>query len=44
MGASPIKEIVLGPKNENAELNIAVFLNTIGVEDVKIRRSTVPYR
>jgi hypothetical protein len=42
--ASPIKEIVLGPRNENAELNIAVFLNTIGIRDVTVRRSSVPYR
>ena len=42
--AVPIKEIVLGPRNENAELNIEVFLNTIGVVDVTVRRSTVPYR
>ena len=42
--ASPIKEIVLGPRNENAELNIEVFLNTIGVSKVNVRRSKVPYR
>jgi hypothetical protein len=40
----PIKEIVLGPRNENAELNIRVFLNTMGIRDVKVRRSNVPYR
>jgi Protein of unknown function (DUF2971) len=42
--ASPIKEIVLGPRNENAELNITVFMNTIGMRDVTVRRSSVPYR
>jgi Protein of unknown function (DUF2971) len=41
---APIKEIVLGPRNENAELNIEVFLNTIGGADVTVRRSKVPYR
>jgi hypothetical protein len=41
---APIKEGVLGPRNENAELNIEVFLNSIGVADVTVRRSKVPYR
>jgi hypothetical protein len=41
---SPIKEIVLGPRNENAEINIQMFLNTVGVCDVTVRRSKVPYR
>jgi len=40
----PIKEVVLGPKNQNAELNIEVFLNTVGVSDVNVRRSMIPYR
>jgi hypothetical protein len=41
---SPIKEVVLGPRNNNAEINIQMFLNTIGVRDVTVRRSKVPYR
>jgi hypothetical protein len=41
---SPIKEVVLGPRNESANSNIEVFLNTIAVDGVRIRRSTVPYR
>jgi Protein of unknown function (DUF2971) len=41
---APIKEVVLGPRNENAELNIDVFLNSIGFRDVTVRRSNVPYR
>jgi hypothetical protein len=41
--ASPIREIVLGPRNENAELNIQVLLNTLGVRDVTVRRSEAPY-
>lgn len=41
---SPIREIVLGPRNEPAESNIDIFLNTIGINGVRIRRSTVPYR
>lgn len=42
--ASPIREIVLGPRNENAELNIEVFLDTLCVPNVSVRRSKVPYR
>jgi hypothetical protein len=41
---APIKEIVLGPRNENVELNIEVFLNTIGTANVTVRRSKMPYR
>ncbi len=41
--ASPVKEIILGPKNKNAELNIELFLNTVGMKDVTVRRSAVPY-
>jgi hypothetical protein len=40
----PIKEVVLGPKNQNAELNIEFFLNTVGVSNVNVRRSMIPYR
>jgi hypothetical protein len=41
---APIKEIVLGPRNENHESNIDIFLRTMGVTDVTVRRSTAPYR
>jgi hypothetical protein len=41
---APIREIILGPKNESAESNIQIFLNTTGLKGVKVRRSTVPYR
>jgi hypothetical protein len=41
---APIKEIVLGPRNENNETDIEVFLNTIGATNVTVRRSEVPYR
>jgi hypothetical protein len=40
---APIKEIVLGPRNENSELNIEIFLNSIGMTDVAVRRSKAPY-
>jgi hypothetical protein len=41
---SPIKEIILGARNENTESHIEVFLNTIGVTGVPVRRSNAPYR
>ena len=41
---SPVKEVILGPKNDNSESNIDIFLNTIGMRDVTVRRSIVPYR
>lgn len=41
---SPIKEVVLGPRNENTETNIELFLSSVGVNDVVVRRSIVPYR
>jgi hypothetical protein len=41
---APIKEIVLGPRNENDETNIEIFLNTLGVTNVPVKRSKVPYR
>ena len=40
----PIKEIVLGPRNENSESNVEIFLNSTGMNDIHVRRSTVPYR
>jgi hypothetical protein len=40
---SPIKEIVLGPRNPNSEAKVEVFLNTMGVRGVKVRRSEGTY-
>jgi hypothetical protein len=41
---SPIKEIVLGPRNSDEEANVATFLASAGWNNVRIRRSEVPYR
>ena len=41
---APIREVILGPRNESAESNIQLFLNTRGLQGVRVRRSTVPYR
>ena len=42
--AFPIKEVILGPKNENLTTNIEVFLNTLGITDVTIRKSKASHR
>jgi hypothetical protein len=41
---NPIKEIILGPQNDNDPVNVEIFLNTIGLSDVHVRKSTAPYR
>jgi hypothetical protein len=41
---SPVREIILGPKNENEESNIELFLKTVGLKDVTIRRSQSSFR
>jgi Protein of unknown function (DUF2971) len=40
----PVKEIVLGPRNPNSEKRVEVFLNTIGVSGVAVRRSEGTYK
>jgi hypothetical protein len=40
---APIKEIILGPRNQNSELNIEIFLTAIGVTEVAVSRSETPY-
>jgi hypothetical protein len=41
---SPVKEVVLGPKNANIQSNIEIFLNAVGSNNVTIRRSRASYR
>jgi hypothetical protein len=41
---SPIKEVVLGPKNPDEEANVAMFLTNTGWDNVKIGRSDAPYK
>jgi Protein of unknown function (DUF2971) len=41
---SPIKEVVLGPKNANLESNIEILLNAAGLNNIAIRRSRASYR
>jgi hypothetical protein len=40
---SPIKEVVLGPKNQDKEADIEKMLTDAGWRGVKVRRSDVPY-
>ena len=42
--ASPIKEVLLGPRNENSESNIQLLLNASRATDTDVRRSSIPYR
>ncbi len=39
-----IAEVVLGPKNTSTPLNIAIFLETLGIENVRVRKSQASYR
>lgn len=41
---NPIKEVVLGPRNEALLMGISVYLETLGIGDVKIRKSKASYR
>lgn len=41
---NPIKEVVIGPKNEVMNTAITIFLETIGIEKVKIEKSKASYR
>ncbi len=41
---NPIKEIILGPKNDSNPIGISIFLETIGIENVKIKKSEASYR
>lgn len=41
---NPIKEVVIGPKNEVMKTAIRIFLETIGIEKVEINKSNASYR
>lgn len=40
---NPITQVVIGPKNKSLPTGISIFLETIGLEKVKILNSKVPY-
>ena len=41
---NPIKEVVIGPKNEVMKTAIRIFLETIGIEKIEINKSNASYR
>ena len=41
---SPIKEVIIGPKNDIMPTGISIYLETIGIGKVKISRSRASYR
>lgn len=40
----PIKEVVLGPKNDAIPLGVSIYLETMGIGNVRIRKSEASYR
>lgn len=40
----PIKEVIIGPKNDVKSTAISIYLETIGIEKVKIEKSKASYR
>jgi hypothetical protein len=41
---SPIVEVIVGPKNESSLTNISIFLETMGIGGVTVKKSVSPYR
>ncbi|HEY5125197.1 MAG TPA: DUF2971 domain-containing protein [Ignavibacteria bacterium] len=41
---NPVKEVIIGPKNNVLQSAISIFLETIGIEAVKIKHSRSSYR
>lgn len=41
---NPLKEVVIGPKNDVMPSSISIFLETIGLENVEIEKSQASYR
>jgi hypothetical protein len=42
--SNPIREIVVGPKNNVPEDKLSLFLETVGLGNVEIKESSAPYR
>jgi hypothetical protein len=43
-GAHPIVEVILGPKNDAIPVGVNIFLETLGLDNVQVRRSGASYR
>lgn len=41
---NPIKEVIIGPKNDVLATAVSVFLETIGVGSVAVKKSKASYR
>lgn len=41
---NPIKEVVIGPKNQSMPLGISICLETLGIGSVNVRKSKASYR
>lgn len=41
---NPIKEVIVGPKNDSKLKTISVFLETVGIGSVKVKKSKASYR
>lgn len=43
-GESPIREVIIGPKNQSLTSAISIMLETLGLTDVQVTRSRASYR
>lgn len=43
-GQHPIKEVILGPRNDARKTAVSVFLESVGLSDVEIKKSAASYR
>ncbi|UJA04521.1 DUF2971 domain-containing protein [Acinetobacter johnsonii] len=41
---NPIKEVILGPKNNAHPMGVIIAMSTMGLKDVKVKRSEASYR
>lgn len=40
---NPIKEVIIGPKNKSLTSSISIYLETLGIENVIVKNSKIPY-
>jgi hypothetical protein len=41
--AAPVKDVILGPQNANNVRGVEIFLSSVGLTEVAVRRSSAPY-
>jgi hypothetical protein len=44
LGCNSIAEVVLGPKNPNMPNNVTIFMSHLNHKNIRVRRSSCPYR